>query len=177
MKNHLKIPLERNQSIKNNKVTFVKNCIDLNNTLDFNLLISFIEKSDTDILIKGDKENMLKSNMQIKKVENNFQNFKEIFDNVRNDFDYSFDKRDEGDLFFSFKSNPGNTHVDGEDVFIFGLYGITVYKIIDQNNSILMMEKGDMLFIPKGIPHKVISLSERIVLSLGLFGERRTTID
>lgn len=177
MTNLPKIPKEAIQKIKNNKVTFVENCIEANNLLDFNLLFSYIEKSDTDVLIKGKGNNILKQNMQIKRVDNSFLYFRDIFNNVRNSFNYTFSKKDEADLFFSLKSNSGTTHFDEEDVFIFGLYGLTVYKIIDQSNSIYMMKKGDMLFIPKGIPHKVISLSERIVLSLGLFGEKRTTID
>lgn len=176
----MKLSLEAKQSIQNNKVTFVKNCIDINNTLDFNKLISFIERSDTDVLIKekeGKMENMLKSNMQIKNVQNNFLYIKNMYENLGNTFNYILHPRDAADIFFSFKSNPGVTHFDAEDVFIFGFYGMTLYKIIDDSNAMNIIDKGDMLYIPKGIPHKVISLSERIVVSFGMFGDKKTAID
>ena len=35
-----------------------------------------------------------------------------------------------------------------------------------------IIEKGDLLFFPKQNPHRAISLTPRIILSVGVFGEK-----
>ena len=49
---------------------------------------------------------------------------------------------------------------------IVGLYGKTLY-IIDEKNYII--EKGDMIKIPKGVVHRGIGLEPRIILSFGVY--------
>jgi len=66
----------------------------------------------------------------------------------------------------------GTPHVDIEDVFIIGLKGTTIYRVFDIENKDYTIEKGDMIFIPRGIKHKVIGLNPRIVASIGYFGKR-----
>lgn len=158
-------------SIKNKKVTLVKNFVSFDKNYDFNLVLDFLEKSDFDINCMG-AANFFKSNFQVKKIENNFPNFIFLMNFIRKALNYKSTPEDEVDFFFSFKSNSGLSHRDREDVFIISLYGKTIYKILDDTNKIFLLEKGDMLHIPKNILHKVVSLSERIVISIGFFGEK-----
>ena len=74
--------------------------------------------------------------------------------------------------FFSFVSQVGNSHVDREDVFIIGLKGEVIYRVFGVEDKDYYLKKGDMIFIPKGIKHKVIGLSSRIVASIGFYGKR-----
>ncbi len=86
-------------------------------------------------------------------------------------FKYERDARDEVDLFFSFVSQVGNSHIDEEDVFILGLKGKTIYRVFGNVDKDYMIEKGDIIFIPRGIKHKVIGLTSRIVASIGFYGK------
>ena len=78
-------------------------------------------------------------------------------------------KNDGVDLFFSFVTNASHSHVDIEDVFLIGLSGKTIYRLIKEKRDYLI-EKGDLLYIPKGTAHKAISLTPRIIASVGLLG-------
>lgn len=159
------------ESIKNKKVTLVKNFVSLEKNYDFNFLFDFLEKSDFAIDCKGE-DNFFKNNFQVKTIENNFPDFMFLLDFIRKALNYKPTPHDEADFFFSFKSNSGLSHRDREDVFIISLYGKTLYKILDNTNGMFVLEKGDMLHIPKNILHKVVSISERLVVSIGLFGEQ-----
>ena len=66
----------------------------------------------------------------------------------------------------------GRSHIDEEDVFIIGLKGNVIYRVFDIQNKDYSIEEGDMIFIPKGLKHKVIGISPRIIASIGLYGER-----
>lgn len=158
-------------SIKNKKVTLVKNFVSFDKNYDFNFILDFLEKSDFNISCK-ETGNFFKSNFQVQKIENNFPNFIFLLDFIKKSLNYKSTPEDGVDFFFSFKSNSGLSHRDREDVFIISLYGKTIYKILDDTNKIFLLEKGDMLHIPKNILHKVISVSERIVVSIGFFGEQ-----
>jgi mannose-6-phosphate isomerase-like protein (cupin superfamily) len=71
-------------------------------------------------------------------------------------------------LFFSFTAGgKSSIHKDTEDVHLIGLYGKTLYII---NNKNYILEKGDLLIIPKGVTHRAIGLGPRIVLSFGIYG-------
>ena len=158
--------------IKENKVTLVKNFISLERNYDFNLLSNLMEENDTAIIQKTNLGN-LKDVFQICKVSNWLQEFKILFDFLTKLFKYERDFRDEVDLFFSLVSQVGNSHIDTEDVFIIGLKGVTIYRIFDSENKNFYIKKGDMIFIPKSIKHKVIGLNPRIVASVGFFGKRK----
>jgi glyoxylate utilization-related uncharacterized protein len=60
--------------------------------------------------------------------------------------------------------------VDQEDVFLLGLCGKTIYRV---NNNFYTVERGDLLFVSKGVRHKAISVTPRIVASFGFFGDRK----
>jgi len=158
-------------SIKQNKTTLIKNFASLTREYDFNLLSQLMEEND---LMIGQKScvGSLKDVFQVYKVSNTLQEFKTFFDFLSKLFKYKRDPQDEVDLFFSFVSQVGNTHVDKEDVFIIGLRGTTIYRIFDIENKDCHIEKGDMIFIPKGKKHKVLSMSPRIIASIGFYGKR-----
>ena len=157
--------------IKNNKVTFIKNFVLLTREYDFNLLSKLMEENKCKInqkLLIGN----LKDVFQMLKVSNFLQEFKVFFDFLSKMFKYERHEKDEIDLFFSLISQVGTPHVDIEDVFIIGLKGTTIYRVFDIENKDYTIEKGDMIFIPRGIKHKVIGLNPRIVASIGYFGKR-----
>jgi quercetin dioxygenase-like cupin family protein len=59
-----------------------------------------------------------------------------------------------------------STHTDPYDVFLIGAQGRTLYKTEDEE---AVLEKGDIIHIPKGVTHTAIGLDPRIVLSYALF--------
>tara|TARA_R110002012_G_scaffold57729_1_gene148875 strand:- start:45 stop:563 length:519 start_codon:yes stop_codon:yes gene_type:complete len=158
-------------SIKQNKVTLIKNFASLTREYDFNLLSDLMEKNECIISQKSFVGN-LKDVFQIHKISNTLQEFKMFFDFLSKLFKYERDAKDEIDLFFSLVSQVGNAHVDIEDVFIIGLKGITIYRVFDSKNKDYYIEKGDMIFIPRGIKHKVIGLNPRVIASVGFYGKR-----
>ena len=162
---------EQVESINNNKVTHVKNFTLLEKEYDFNLISDMLEKEDTCVLTKtrvGD----LKDVYQMLKVTTFHKDFRVFFDFFLKMFKYKPDPRDAVELFFSFVSQVGASHVDIEDVFIIGLKGKTIYRIYGDENSDYEINKGDMIFIPNGIKHKVLGLTPRIIASVGYFNYR-----
>ena len=159
------------KDIQENKVTLVKNFINLERNYDFNLISNLMEENSFSISQKtsfGD----LKDVFQIHKISNCLKEFKTFFDFLTKLFKYERDLRDEVDLFFSLVSQVGNSHVDIEDVFIIGLKGKVIYRVFDFEDKDYSIEQGDMIFIPKGIKHKVIGINPRIVASIGFYGNR-----
>ncbi len=159
---------EQLENIKKNKITIVKKFSKIEQIFDFNLLISFIEKCDLPVVIQN-KNNLFENSFQIKKVEAMFSDFKFFQNYLKQVASYPDHEKNGCDIFFSFKSCSGFTHVDPEDVFIIGLHGKTLYKTFGESIEFHEINKGDLIFIPNGIPHKVISLSPRIILSVGFF--------
>ena len=162
------------ENIDKNKITFVKDFCKIETKYDFNLLTSFIEECEVPVLIKNNNE-FLKTVVQLRNLQDRFPDFKFIQSFLYQVFNYCLDKRDGCDIFFSLKSSAGISHVDEEDVFIIGLNGIIVYKTFGKNTDYFEIHKGDLIYIPKGVPHKVIGLSPRIILSVGFHGNRQIT--
>jgi len=158
-------------SIRENKVTLIKNFASLTREYDFNLLSTLMEENDCIITQKSTVGN-LKDVFQMLKVSNSLKEFKTFFDFLSKLFKYERDSKDEVDLFFSFVSQVGGAHVDIEDVFIIGLQGKVIYRVFDVETKDYNVEKGDMIFIPSGKKHKVLSMSPRIIASIGFYGKR-----
>tara|TARA_R100000781_G_C4074358_1_gene125562 strand:+ start:410 stop:919 length:510 start_codon:yes stop_codon:yes gene_type:complete len=157
--------------IKDNKICLIKNFVSLNKKYDFNFISDLLEKNQLKVVNKtfvGD----LKDVFQIKSVSNTVDELKVFFDFLSKLFNYERDSKDEVDLFFSIVSQVGDAHVDTEDVFILGLSGLVLYRIYEEQNKDYYLEKGDMIFIPKGLKHKVIGMNPRIVASIGFYGKR-----
>jgi len=158
-------------SIRENKVTFIKNFVSLQKNYDFNFLSQLMEENVFQINVMSDYHN-LKNIFQMPNVLNYLPEFKIFFDFLNKLFQYEKSEEDQVDIFFSFVSQVGNPHIDREDVFIIGLNGKTIYRFYDNVNEDYTIEKGDMIFIPKNIKHKSISLTPRIIGSIGFFNER-----
>jgi mannose-6-phosphate isomerase-like protein (cupin superfamily) len=155
-------------SIKENKVTLVKNFINLERNYDFNLLSNIIDENQVQVISHTFIGN-LKDIFQIPSAMNYIQELKIFFDFFRKLLRYEIDSRDEVDLYFSFTSQIGSNHIDPEDVYIIGLKGKTIYRIFNTNNEV---NEGDLIFIPRGIKHKAIGTTPRIIASIGYYGKK-----
>jgi len=158
-------------SIKENKVTLVKNFTALRRVYDFNLMSDLLEENNLAVFQKTSIGN-LKDVFQVEKVSNTFKEFTEYFNYFKRLFKYEVTSKDEVDFFFSYVSQVGDTHADKEDVFIMGLHGKTIYKVFDNEIKEYEVKKGDLIFIPKGLKHKVIAMTPRIIISIGFHGRR-----
>lgn len=158
--------------IKEKKVTFVKGFINNTKTYDFNTISDLAEENKLESLFVGDKApyRILESIFHIKGVRLFFSELNIVFDFLLKTFKYPYHPKDDVDLFFSFITQVGSSHTDGEDVFIIGLMGTTIYRMYDKEISDYTIEKGDLIFIPHGLKHKVIGMSPRIIASLGYHG-------
>ena len=161
--------------IKQNKVCLVKHFTDLKNQYDFDFISDLIQGNDLKIISKTSIGN-LKDVFQMMNVSNSIMELKIIFDFFKKLFQYETSIKDEIDLYFSFTSQIGNPHIDVEDVFIIGLNGKTVYQIFGVQDEFYEIKKGDLIFIPKGIKHKAIAVSSRIIGSIGFYGKRRAPL-
>jgi len=165
------IPKSEITSIKENKVTLVESFISLKIDYDFNFLSQLLEKNDLPIYVKSTIGNM-RDVFQIRKVADLFKELKPTINFLGDLFSYEKKENDGIDLFFSFVSQAGTPHWDEEDVFILGLEGEVMYKIFGSKIKNYVVKKGDMLFIPRGLKHKVIALSPRMTVSVGFYGRR-----
>jgi len=159
-------------SIKENKVTLVKNFVSLEKNYDFNFLSQLLEEESNLQINQKSFNGNLKDVFQTQRVSNFFKEIKSSINFLGTLFCYEKNESDEIDLFFNFASQVGNTHMDEEDVFIIGLKGKVMYRVFGIEDKDYIIEKGDMVFIPKGLKHKVIALSPRITASVGLHGKR-----
>tara|TARA_R100000388_G_C7172266_1_gene124507 strand:+ start:93 stop:608 length:516 start_codon:yes stop_codon:yes gene_type:complete len=159
---------EQVESIKNNKVTHVKNFVSLEREYDFNLISQFLEERDDGVLTKTDMGN-LRDVYQMKRVTDYLPEFRIFFDFLLKTFKYKPDARDAIELFFSFATQSGKPHKDIENVFIIGLKGKVIYRIFEGENADYEINKGDMIFIPRNIYHKVVGITPRIIASVGFF--------
>tara|TARA_R100000149_G_C5856105_1_gene123353 strand:+ start:49 stop:567 length:519 start_codon:yes stop_codon:yes gene_type:complete len=161
------------ESIKNRKITFVKNFIQLKTNYDFNYISKLLEENDTlQSWYRPAKSGgpVLEKNFHIERVGDLSLELYSIFNYFKKIIKYSDHFKDNVDLFFSFVPSVGNTHDDEEDVYIVGLHGKTMYQIYGENKIDYIINKGDLIFIPKGNKHRSIALSPRIIASIGFYG-------
>jgi len=159
------------KSIRENKLTFVKNFTPLTKEYDFNWISSFMEKNNFTINQTSGVGN-LKDVFQMRSVKDHDNQFVVWFNFFNKLFKYQFHEMDNIDIFFSLVSQNGNVHQDSEDVFIIGLLGTTVYKVFDKEVTDYYIEKSDMIFIPKHLKHKSIAMTPRIIASIGFYNQR-----
>lgn len=74
---------------------------------------------------------------------------------------------DRTDLFLSLIKTLGIMHVDEYNSLILGLWGKTIYTFADE--SIYVVEKGDILLSPTGKPHSGFALANRGVATWGMW--------
>ena len=159
------------ESIRNKKVTHVKNFASLDREYDFNLIAQFLEERNDDVLIKTGI-GKLRDVYQMMKVTNFLPEFKTFYDFLLKTFKFKPDPRDAVELFFSFATQSGPAHADIETVFIIGLKGKVIYRIFEDKISDYEINKGDMIFIPRIIKHKVVGITPRIIASVGFFDRK-----
>ena len=165
---------ENYNRITDKKVTFIKGFTHPTAEYDFNKLSQL--SNDYSLLVHSFSINpsetvVFKSTWQMRSVHNIENYFFTFFDFFYKTFKYVPSVKDGVDLFFSFVTNVGESHEDNEDVFLIGLHGISTYRIIETNQT-YELESGDLLYIPKGIRHNPVSITPRIIASLGYYGER-----
>ena len=159
---------EQIESIQNREVTYIKNFALLEREYDFNLISKILEEEDYRVETKTNVGS-LRDVYEMLNVTNYLQEFKIFFDFLLKTFKFNIDSRNRVDLYFNFATQVGALHDDAENVFIIGLKGKTVYRVYGTNNIDYEINKGDMIFIPPGIRHKVIAMTPRIIASIGFF--------
>ncbi len=159
---------EQIESIQNREVTYIKNFALLEREYDFNLISKILEEQDNRVLTKTNIGS-LRDVYQMLNVTNYLQEFRIFFDFLLKTFKFNTDSRNGVELYFNFAAQVGAVHDDIENVFIIGLKGKTVYRVYDTNNIDYEINKGDMIFIPPGIRHKVIAMTPRIIASIGFY--------
>tara|TARA_R110000796_G_scaffold36056_1_gene92278 strand:+ start:64 stop:561 length:498 start_codon:yes stop_codon:yes gene_type:complete len=156
------------KDIQKNRVTLVKNFINLERNYDFNLISKFLEENNSEVITKTNLGN-LKNVYQMLNTTNYLPEFKIFFDFLFKIFKYKFDFKNQLELYFSFTPQVGVAHKDVEDVFIIGLMGKTIYRIYDNKITDYEIKKGDMIFIPCNVKHKAIGITPRIIASIGFY--------
>ena len=156
------------ESIKKQKVTFIKNFTSIQETYDFNKISYLVDSYSLNVDYVLQQINCFNSIWTFKNIDKFDNQFFVLLDFLSKIFEYPYHIENGVDIFFSFVTNTGGSHVDKEDVFLVGLYGKTIYRIIETNKD-YCLERGDLLYIPKGIWHKPISATPRSIASIGFF--------
>jgi len=162
---------EQIDSIRNKKVTYVKNFVSLDREYDFNLMSKLLEETNEEVLVKTNIGKM-RDVYQMMKATDFLPEFRIFHDFLLKTFKFKPDVRDAVELFFSFVTQSGPAHADIETVFIIGLKGKVIYRIFEDKTSDYEINKGDMIFIPTGIKHRVVGITPRIIASVGFFDRK-----
>lgn len=100
------------ENIKQRKVTYVKNFTSIEETYDFNKISNLVDKYSLSVLYKPGQINHYNSIWVIRYI-NEVDNQLFIFlDFLRKIFNYKINQKDGVDLYFSFVTNTGGSHVD-----------------------------------------------------------------
>lgn len=177
----MRLNADQVKSIKEKKVTYVPNFVPKDKRYDFNFFTELIEMYDIGINCKVNEaitpKEFLRGTYQIQEMQYKDTNAHVYLDFLRNLFKYPVHEYDGVDLFFSFASCTGRAHDDPEDVFIISLYGKTIYRVFQHptidTDSDYILNPGDLIHIPKGKPHKALSVGGRLIYSVGFFGEKK----
>jgi hypothetical protein len=147
--------------------TITKNFCSFEENIDFNLLSNLLDRNNFSSTITSNYLNnyIFESVFKIDSVEKD-SFFYELFNFLQKKLNENNAK---SDLFLFFSLVSGNksiTHRDPYDVYILGAYGKTLYRV---DNEDFLVEKGDLLYIPKNELHKAIGLTPRRSLSYGIY--------
>ena len=160
--------------IKDRKLTHVENFLEVTKNYDFNWLSQLMDENQlySNCFNKPLLQPSLSDTWQVLAVSKHDDFIAMFHDFVFKLGSYPFHERDRMDLFLSFETSIGPTHRDKEDVFILGLYGKTMYRVW-KNNTVteVLINRGDMIYIPSGVLHRSISITPRIIASLSLWGK------
>ena len=171
---------EQVDSIKNRKVTFIKDCLEIETFKCYDDIFNLIEFNDCAVRFNN-------VNINSSEVWNTNSNTIEIFNVCRNskinslqDLIYQLLYKDtavtryDSIIFMSLRSGLHQQHKDVEDVHLFGLLGTTVYRVYYEDEGEMIfedyeLERNDYLYIPCGQNHRAISKTPRAILSIGYF--------
>jgi len=149
-------------------IEYKKKLINFERTFDFNELANFVDRNGFESEFTSPnihKDFILEYPIKIKKIQSDSY-FNELYFLLNQEYNK---KNYEADFFLFFSFTGGGkslAHKDLENVIIIGLYGKTIYIV---ENKEYLIEKGDLISIPKGIVHRAIGLSPRIILSFGIY--------
>jgi mannose-6-phosphate isomerase-like protein (cupin superfamily) len=149
--------------------TLIKDFINLEKDFNFNSVSNLLDRNNLESKISSNwlQNYIFESTFVINKLNNDVF-FKDIYLNLNNIYNKN-NYRSDLDMYFSLVSgNKSITHRENYDVYILGLLGKTIYKVEDEE---FMVEKNDLLFIPKNALHKAIGITPRIILSYGIYND------
>ncbi len=135
-------------------------------SLNFEELFDLLSTNSYGSCMKGNPplDYVLKGTIEINNIHKNplFLNLIKKIAKKHNIFDTKLD----ASLFISFlQGNAGNPHSDTYDVALYNLHGEVLY-IVEKEKFFL--KQGDLLYIKKGQSHQSISITPRIIFSLGV---------
>ena len=120
----------------------------------------------------------------VENIKNNKVTFIKNFSTIENKYDFNwlvsfFEKLDIPVLFKNNENSFFNKIFQirkleniFEDFKFLQSFLQQVFKYVPNNQEGCEIQKGDLIYIPKGVHHKVISLSPRITLSIGFYGKK-----
>ena len=169
------IKKEEFESIKNNKVTFIKDFTKFSKTYDFNFISEILNKYDLQVFNTRDVGYATELQRTFKIVNTSFvaKEFKIIENFLDKIFKYTKDDRDLMDIYVCFVSQVSGAHQDMEDVFIINVKGSVIYQVSEEEEKYYKLDEGDLIYIPKNVIHKAIGVTPRITISYGYFGEMK----
>jgi hypothetical protein len=165
------------QSIKDKKLTYVKNFTTFEPKFDLNFLGEFINRYGNESTMwrnlptdryQPQANYQLNENFTLRQLQDRsyFHPYLHFLDNLFKQPNAY--KHTDCYAHISFSSLSGPPHYDPEDVFIIGMYGNTIIQSLPEKENFFINE-GDLIYIPKYKEHRGIALSPRIVMSVGIY--------
>lgn len=132
--------------------------------LNFNQLTELLSKHNFNSFLSSNSINQFILNTVFKITDVHQDGFfLSLIDKVCK-YNNLIDKKIDAHLFVGFSQGVSSIiHRDEYDVFLYGLYGETMYIVNDEK---YILQKGDLLKINKFETHQAISLKPRIILSI-----------
>ena len=173
----MRLDKDQIQSIKDRKLTYVKNFTVFDPKFDLNYLGEFIHRYGNvstmwrnvpDDAYQPQLSYQLNENFTLRNLEDRsyFQPYIHFLNNI-----FLLPTASQPTNCYahiSFSSLSGLPHYDTEDVFIIGMYGTTIIQTLPEKEN-FFIEEGDLIFIPIFKEHKGIPLTPRIVMSVGMY--------
>jgi len=147
-------------------MSFKKKQIQFTNNFDFNTICKILDSNDFESfpVSRWFDGHILESVFKIKKI-NNSKIMYEVFQLLNKKYNLN-NYNSDLDIFYCMTSGGKSPpHTDEYDIYIIGVYGKTLYKINDKEH---IVEKEDILYIPKNTTHSAIGLTPRIVFSFAV---------
>ena len=138
--------------------------------IDFNFVSDLLDNNNFTSIFSGNWQEayVLNGTFLIRNIDDSFKDLKDLLDSKYN----SERIKSNLHIFCAFKTGATSiTHSDEQDVYIIGVLGRTMYKLLEEGNKEFIVEHGYILRIPANTLHTAISLPPRIVLSYSVIGD------